>query len=302
MGETADKIHYHPGFYGATELELRLEKADLSFTIEYTLFKEPTRIDMLVITKEQGAQLDNEVGRIFKQYNILEYKSPNQELSIDDFFKVCGYGCMYKAQGDTVNQISEDQVTVSLFRDTYPRELFKALEESGRTIEQPYPGIYYIKGRLMFDTQIVVMKQLDADKHSAFRVLAKNAREQDVRKFLMESAALTKQGDRMNADAVFQVSIQANLELYARIRRDDSMCKAMEDLMQDVIEKRVQEAAQKAAQEAAQKVRKEAAQEARLESMAAMIRKLKLTEDQAMDVFDIPDSERSLYAVWLSKL
>lgn len=145
MGKTTNYIHYHPGFYGATELEFRFEKAELSFTIEYNLFKEPTRIDMLVITKEQGAQLDNDVGRIFKQYNILEYKSPNYELSIDDFFKACGYGCMYKAQGDTVNQIPEDQITVSLFRDTYPRELFKALEESGRTIEQPYPGIYYIK-------------------------------------------------------------------------------------------------------------------------------------------------------------
>ncbi len=290
MGDTTDKIHYHPGFYGATELEFRLERAELSFTIEYTLFKEPTRIDMLVVTKEQGALLDNEVGRIFKQYNILEYKSPNQELSIDDFFKVCGYGCMYKAQGDIVDQIPEDQITVSLFRDTYPRELFKALEESGRTIEQPYPGIYYIKGRLMFDTQIVVMKQLEADRHSAFRVLSRDAKEQDVRKFLMESAALTKQGDKANADAVFQVSIQANLELYAKIRRDDFMCKAMEDLMQDVIEKRVQEATL------------ETAQKSRLESIAAMMKKLNLTEDQAMDVLDIPDSERSLYVVWLSKM
>lgn len=48
----------------------------------------------------------------------------------------------------------------------------------------------------MFDTQIVVMKQLDADRHSAFRVLSRNAKEQDVRKFLMESTTLTKQGDK----------------------------------------------------------------------------------------------------------
>ncbi len=56
--------------------------------------------------------------------------------------------------------------------------------------------------------------------------------------------------------------------------------------MQDVIEKRVQETAQKS----------------RLESIVAMMKKLNLTEDPAMDVLDIPDSERSLYIVWLSKM
>ena len=84
------------------------------------------------------------------------------------------------------------------------------------------------------------------------------------------------------------------------------MCKAMEDLMQDVIEKRVAEASQKVAQEAARKARQEAAREtaqkSRLESIAAMMKKLNLTENQAMDVLDIPDSERSLYVVWLSKM
>ena len=68
------------------------------------------------------------------------------------------------------------------------------------------------------------------------------------------------------------------------------MCKAMEDLMQDVIEKRVQEATL------------ETAQKSRLESIAAMMKKLNLTENQAMDVLDIPDSERGLYVVWLSKM
>ena len=60
---------------------------------------------------------------------------------IDDLFKTIGYACQYKALGETVDQIPEDQITVSLFRDTYPRRLFKALEESERTITQPYPGI-----------------------------------------------------------------------------------------------------------------------------------------------------------------
>ena len=95
------------------------------------------------------------------------------------------------------------------------------------------------------------------------------------------------------------------------------MCKAMEELMQDVIEKRVeekveqrieqrvQEVTQEVTQKVAQKVAvatRETAQKSRLESIAAMMKKLNLTENQAMDVLDIPDSERSLYVVWLSKM
>ena len=47
---------------------------------------------------------------------------------------------MYKAQWENVNQIPEDPITISQFRDTYPRERFKTLEKSGGTIEQPCPG------------------------------------------------------------------------------------------------------------------------------------------------------------------
>ena len=289
MGEAPDKISYHPGFYGAAELEFRLETAELVFSTEYNLSKEPLRIDLLVIAKNQDVQLENEVGKIFKRYNIIEYKSPEDGLTIDDFFKTIGYACLYKAQGATVNQIPEDQITLSLFRDTYPRQLFRDLEESGRSIEQPYPGIYYVKGHLQFDTQIVVISQLDADRHSTLRVLSNNAREQDIRKFLLESASLEKQGDRLNADAVLQVSIRANEKLYEKLRSDAAMCEALENLMKDVIEEREAAAAQ------------EATRKSRLEDIASMVKKLNLTEEQAMDALDIPVSERSMYAVWLTK-
>ena len=66
-------------------------------------------------------------------------------------------------------------------------------------------------------------------------------KEPDVRRFLTESAALKKQGDRNNINAVLQVSVQANKNLYGKIRRDDKMSPALEELMQDVIDERVEE-------------------------------------------------------------
>ncbi|MDE6364721.1 MAG: hypothetical protein K2L86_10775 [Lachnospiraceae bacterium] len=254
--DTPDKIQFHPGFYGAAELEFRLETAEIEFNIEYNLSKEPLRVDLLVVGKQNDMQIENEAGRIFKRYNIIEYKSPDDGLTIDDFFKTIGYACLYKAFGKTVNQIPEEQVTVSLFRDTYPQELFRTLKKSGRKIEEKYPGIYYISGNVQFDVQIVVMNQLSPERHSAFRVLSKNAKEEDVRRFLKESLTLVSQGDRENADAVFEVSIAANSALYEKIRSDEVMCKAMENLMKDVISQKEEEARQEGRQEGRQEERR----------------------------------------------
>ena len=84
MAGTPDKIQFHPGFYGAVELEFRLEATELEFNIEYNLSKEPLRVDLLVIGKSDDIQLANEVGRIFRRYNVIEYKSPDDGLTIDD--------------------------------------------------------------------------------------------------------------------------------------------------------------------------------------------------------------------------
>lgn len=45
------KIQWHPGFYAATEIELRQNRKDLEFHREYNLSKKPLQIDLLIIEK-----------------------------------------------------------------------------------------------------------------------------------------------------------------------------------------------------------------------------------------------------------
>ena len=116
------KIQWHPGFYGAAEIELIANKKDLEFLREYNLSKEPIRMDLLIIKKLSDVKIKNEIGHIFKKYNVIEYKSPDDELSIDDYYKTVGYACLYKGLGDTVNQIPAEDLTLSIFREGYPRE------------------------------------------------------------------------------------------------------------------------------------------------------------------------------------
>lgn len=235
MTDQTDKIQWHPGFCSAAELELIENKTELEFIREYNIGKEPLRIDLLIIKKRPGAVIKNEIGSIFKQHNLLEYKSPDDGFSIDDYYKAIGYACIYKSLGETVDAIPAQEITVSFFREAYPRELIKSLVRQGLSIEEKYPGIYYVKGRVLFYMQIIVMRELQ--KHSGFKILSKNAREEDVRCFLETVSGYTKQGDKNNADAVLQVSVMANKKLYQAIRRDFGMCEALKELMKDEIDK-----------------------------------------------------------------
>ena len=70
-------IQWHPGFVAAMNLELIQNKDDLVFLKEYNLNTKPLEIDLLVIRKNPAADISNEIGRLFRGHNIMEYKSPD---------------------------------------------------------------------------------------------------------------------------------------------------------------------------------------------------------------------------------
>lgn len=61
-------IQWHPGFYGAAELELISNKGDLEFQREFNLGKEPLRMDLLIIKKLADVEIKNEIGIILTQF------------------------------------------------------------------------------------------------------------------------------------------------------------------------------------------------------------------------------------------
>ena len=240
--EENKKIQWHPGFYAGLEFELRKYRDNLTFEPEHVLSNEPVRLDMLVIKKAEGLIIDNPIGRLFRKHNVIEYKSPEDGLSIDDFYKTIGYGCFYKGYGVTVNAIDANDMTISIFRHTYPRQLFSDLHKLGAKVVVKYPGVYYINGVINLPMQIVVIGELEDDCCHALRILANNAKESDIRKFIAESSEVDVQADRYNVDAILQVSVSANSSLYEKIRRETAMCEALRELMKDEIEADVEKA------------------------------------------------------------
>lgn len=278
-------ISWHPGFYGAAELEFLSNKGDLEFQREYNLSKEPVRMDLLIIKKLSDVRIENELGHIFKKFNVVEYKNPDDALTIDDYYKTVGYACLYKGLGESVDLIPADELTISIFRESCPREMFKAMKKMGLEIEERYPGIYYISGKqALFDTQIVVTKQLEKETHRTLRVLSKHVQEEDVRAFVEKAGKMTEPGDRNNIDAVLQVSVSANREIYEAIRRCDKiMCDALRELMKEDFEKQERE------------TRQETKQETLLETIKNLMDTMKWTAEQAMTAMKIPDADRGKY-------
>ena len=89
-------LQWHPAFYADIQIEFTNDTENLQFENEHQLSTKPMEID-IVIKKNTDIPLRTNIGRIFRKYNIIEYKSPNDYLSIDDFYKVYGYACFYKA-------------------------------------------------------------------------------------------------------------------------------------------------------------------------------------------------------------
>ena len=68
-----------------------------------------------------------------RRYNVIEYKSPTDNLSIDDFYKTLGYACLFKGYGTNVNQIPTNELTISIFYEAYPRKMLLTIEMEGHT-------------------------------------------------------------------------------------------------------------------------------------------------------------------------
>ena len=59
----------------------------------------------------------------------MEYKSPEDYLTINDFYKVYGYCCFYQSDTEHVCEISPEELTITFICNHYPRNLIQHLEK-----------------------------------------------------------------------------------------------------------------------------------------------------------------------------
>ena len=226
------KIQWHPAFVAAMNLEFTDNRENLIFEKEYNLNTKPLEIDLLIIKKEHNIPIKNEIGHIFKGHNIIEYKSPADQLDIDTFYKSSAYACLYKSYGETLNERKADDITVSIVRDSKPRKLLKYLKAHGFSVSTPHNGIYYVNKKVLFSTQIIVTKELDEDNHTWLRVLSQNVKTSDAQRLVSSLQHLKGNFDKDLADSVLKVMIDANEQLLNEWKGDDSMFEYLMEIVE----------------------------------------------------------------------
>lgn len=223
------KVQWHPGFYGAMHLELRENKEDLEFMEEVILNTLPLRVDMLVVKKKHDCEIRNEIGKIFGRYNLIEYKSPTDSLNYDVFLKGIAYAFLYKTNESWVDEIPLEEVTLSFVREAKPVKLFKNLRKEKFTIEEKYPGIYYIIKERHIKVQVIVSRELREENHIWLNALSSKVKTEQVVRFLDISQSLVSLDEVNYSDSVWEVMETVNKEVIEKVRENE-MTKAWAEM------------------------------------------------------------------------
>lgn len=224
-------LQWHPAFYAGIQIELEQEAGNLIFENEHQLGTKPKEIDVLVIKKETGIAIRTNIGRIFRKHNIVEYKSPTDYLSVDDFYRVYGYACFYKADTKKADSIRIADVTLTFVCHKYPKKLIRHWEkERHYIVKKEDDGIYYILGDKI-PIQLILTSQLSEERNFWLRNLTNNI------KGLEKAQRIIVQYEQHKNSGLYQsvmdMIVRANRETFEEVK---SMCKALEELMKDELD------------------------------------------------------------------
>ena len=128
-GKHKQVLQWHPAFYAGIQIGFSEEAEKLIFENEHQLGTKPKEIDVLIIKKNSSDTIHKNIRRIFRKYNIVEYKSP-------------------------------EDITITFVCKSYPRKLIQHLErDRGLSIREQEEGIYYIDGDT-FPIQMILTSEL----------------------------------------------------------------------------------------------------------------------------------------------
>ncbi len=236
----SNKLQWHPAFYGAMHLELKDNHDDLIFTEELILNTMPLRVDMLIITKQPDCTIQNEIGHIFRRHNLIEYKSPDDTLNYNVFYKGIAYALLYKTKEAHVGDISFSEMTLTFIRERMPIKLFKRLKGEHFAIEEKTPGIYYISKDGFIRIQIVVCRKLSRENHIWLNSLSSQISVDDAAELIRHTKQLTLLNEKNYADSLWEIVASVNKKTIETIREDNTMCKALAEIMKPEIDEAFQ--------------------------------------------------------------
>jgi hypothetical protein len=184
----------------------------LEFKYEYQLTSEPLRIDLIIIKKPKSLVIDKNIARIFRTDNLLEYKSPEDYLSVNDFLKVYAYANLYAA---ITPDADLSGITITFVGNRHPRKFLQYLTDvRSYKITETASGIYQVSGDYI-PMQIIESKKLPGRENMWLKSLANDLKNDDAKTILEEAE---KRGRETPMDAYWDVLLRANLKTFLEVR------------------------------------------------------------------------------------
>ena len=229
---------WHPAFVEVIQVELEDYKDSLEFISEYQLTTEPLKIDCVVIKKKKDVVIKKNIAAIFREVNLLEYKSPefpaepkgrgsppDDYVSVEDFYKVYAYGCLYIYH----KKVPVTSLTLTFIESHYPRELLAHLSDvRGFKVEESAPGIYNVMGDIL-PIQVIDSRKLPIDENLWLKGL-------DNRLKPLEAFKIMKEVDRQDKvdqlRAYLNVVAQSNYNAIEEAIKMNSEAKSLEDVLE----------------------------------------------------------------------
>ena len=201
-----DPIAWHPAFVEAMQMELDDYKDALEFHPEFQLTSQPLRIDCVIIKKAKGVTINKNIATIFRDKNIVEYKSPDDYVSIEDFNKVYAYAYLYAS----FERVPITSLTMTFIESRYLRDLLTHFEqERNYQVEETSPGIYTVRGDIL-PMQIINSRRLSPVENRWLKDLNNNLALEAALDFISIINAL---GKTARIEAYLDVIIRANRDV-----------------------------------------------------------------------------------------
>ena len=302
--QAVPRSDWHAGFEALLRMEAHRFGDRVQIKTEHLLGEEPPRADFVVLIDQEGLLSDKAVFRIFRKFNVVEFKNRHDALNERVLRKGCGYVNLYIGTAEHEGDVPSDQVTLSIFRASKPEKLFREMRERGQLTEDSVKGIYHAEGIMDIPFQIVITSELEGPDYAAYRALTDHASGADVKQII--------QAGSLETDSTMQAHYRTFLALIARknpdtieeLRRDQTMEREWTDIFKDVIDERVkhgrqqglQQGIQQGMQQGMQQGRQQGRQETLLESIRNVMESFGVSEERAMEALKIPQSQRAAYA------
>ena len=263
-----DATYWHPAFYAGIQIELEDDADNLVFENEHQLGKKPMEIDVLIIKKETDRPVKKNIGRIFKKYNIIEYKSPDDSLSVDDFYKVYGYTCFYKADVQYADSIPAEELSITFVSGKYPRKMIKHLTKIKKyQVTEVEKGIYYVNGDFI-PIQILVTKNLSGEENLWLKSLTNKLKATETAEKLVENY-MDHKDSRLHR-SVIETIMRANQKIFREV---NGMSDIFMEIVQEKFDRKLKEEVEKATEKAVKEATEENTVKTKLTERISLIQK-----------------------------